>query len=149
MSSKRHSNVQQANSSAKRRTLPRNLVSSGDITVEDYDTERSMVFNSGGTGLIDMSKVQQTPNKTELKSTRLYSAKSSNSTFGLYPNKGNDDLCHDLLDLRKESAQTLDNLYNQKIKMLSLISKTIRNLDPSFNKNYNMDLDLTQLDSAR
>ena len=92
------------NSSAKRRTLPRNLVTSGDLTVEDYDTERSsMVFNNVRTGLIDMSKVQ-TPNKTELKSTRLYSAKSSNSTFGLYPNKGNDDLCHDLIDLRNESA---------------------------------------------
>lgn len=91
------------NSSAKRRTLPRNLVTAGDITVEDYDTERSMVFNRGGTGLIDMSKVQ-TPNKTDLKSTRLHSAKSSKSTFGLYPNKGNDDLCHDLIDLRNELA---------------------------------------------
>jgi hypothetical protein len=82
--------------------MPRNIVTYGDITVEDYDTERSsMVFNTAATGLIDMSKVQ-TPSKNELKSTRLYSAKSSRSNFGLYPNKGNDDLCQDLIDLRNE-----------------------------------------------
>ena len=95
-----------------------------------------------------MSKVQ-TPNKTELKSTRLYSVKSSNSNFGLYPNKGNDDLCHDLIDLRNESAQTLDNLFSQKLKLLFLMSKTIKNFDPTSNANFNMDLDLTQLESAR
>ena len=61
--SKRNSSNAFTNSSARRRAVPRNLVTTGDVTVEDYDTERSMIFNSGATGLIDMSKVQTTPNK--------------------------------------------------------------------------------------
>jgi hypothetical protein len=79
----------------------------------------------------------------------LHSAKSSKSTFGLYPNKGNDDLCHDLIDLRNELAQTMDNLHSQKLKTLYLMAKTLKNFDPHAHANFNVDLDLTQLDSAR
>lgn len=107
--------------------------------------------NMKNSGLIDMSRVKAmvpTPSK-EMRPPRLYSAKSSNSsTFGLYPNKGNDDLIKDLIDLRKEITDKGEDLQTQKLKMLTLIAKTVKKFDPSF-KDQNTDLDLTQLHSNR